>query len=144
MRRRPRWVVDTNVLVSAFLWQGTPGRVIELAGEKEMQLFTSRVLLDELAATLAKKKLARHVVATGLTADQRLANYRRIATQVTARQLDAQVSRDADDDAVLACALAARADLVVTGDDDLLSLKRFNGIPIVTIAQAIKGFGAAT
>lgn len=144
MRRRPRWVVDTNVLVSAFLWQGTPGRVIELAGEKEMQLFTSRVLLDELAATLAKKKLARHVVATGLSADQMLANYRRIATQVTARQLDAQVSRDADDDAVLACALAARADLVVTGDDDLLSLKRFNGIPIVTIAQAVKGFGAAT
>ena len=141
MRRRPRWVVDTNVLVSAFLWQGTPGRVIELAGEKDVRLFTSRVLLDELAATLAKKRLARHVGATGLSADQMLASYRRIATQVTARQIDAQVSRDADDDAVLACALAARADLVVTGDDDLLSLKRFNGIPIVTIAQAVKGFG---
>lgn len=42
MRRWPRWVVDTNVLVSAFLWQGTPSRVIELAGEKEVQLFTSR------------------------------------------------------------------------------------------------------
>ena len=110
MRRRPRWVVDTNVLVSAFLWQGTPAHVIELAGEKEVQLVTSRALLDELAATLAKKKLAKDVAATGLTADQMLANYRRIATLVTARQLDAQVSRDADDDAVLACALAARAD----------------------------------
>ena len=55
---RPRLVVDTNVLLSAFLWQGTPGRVIELAGEKEVQLFTSRALLNELAATLAKKKLA--------------------------------------------------------------------------------------
>jgi putative PIN family toxin of toxin-antitoxin system len=140
MRHRPRWVVDTNVLVSAFLWQGTPARVIELAGEKEVQLFTSRALLDELAATLAKKKLARYVAATGLTADQMLANYRRIATLVTARQLDAQVSRDVDDDAVLACALAARADLVVSGDDDLLSLKSFNGIPIVSVAQAIKGF----
>jgi predicted nucleic acid-binding protein len=59
---------------------------------------------------------------------------------VTARQLNAQVSRDADDDAVLACALAARADLVVSGDDDLLSLKSFNGILIVTVAQAVKGF----
>jgi len=141
MRRRPRWVVDTNVLVSAFLWQGTPARAIELAGEKEVQLVTSRALLDELAATLAKKKLARYVAATGLTADQMLANYRRIATLVTARQLDAQVSRDADDDAVLACALAARADLVVSGDDDLLSLKSFNGIPIASVAQAVKGFG---
>lgn len=140
MRRRPRWVVDTNVLVSAFLWQGTPARVIELAGEQEVQLFTSRALLDELAATLAKKKLVRYVAATGLTADQMLASYRRIATLVTARQLDAPVSRDADDDAVLACALAARADLIVSGDDDLLSLKSFNGIPIVTVAQAVKGF----
>ncbi len=141
MRRRPRWVIDTNVLVSAFLWRGTPGRVIELAGEKEVQLFTSRVLLNELAATLAKKKLAKHVEATGLPVDHMLANYRRISTLVTARQLDEQVSRDADDDAVLACASAARADLVVSGDDDLLSLNAFNGISIVTVAQAVKGYG---
>ena len=40
-----RLVVDTNVLVSAFLWQGTPGRLIELAGEKECRLFTSRALM---------------------------------------------------------------------------------------------------
>ena len=71
---------------------------------------------------------------------QLLTNYRRIVTLVTARQLDTQVSRDADDDAVLACALAARADLIVSGDDDLLVLKDFNGMPIVTAAQAIKTF----
>lgn len=140
MKRRPRWVADTNVLVSAFLWRGRPGRLIELAAEKEVQLFTSRLLLDELAATLAKKKLTKYVVATGMTADQLLANYRRIATLVTARQLEAQVSRDADDDAVLACALAARADLIVSGDEDLLVLKDFNSVPIVTVAQAVQAF----
>lgn len=142
MRRRPHWVVDTNVLVSAFLWRGIPGRVIDLAGEKEVQLFTSQALLDELAATLAKKKLARYVAATGMTADHLLANYRRIATVVTARRLGQQVSRDADDDAVLACALASRADLIVSGDNDLLALKTFNAIPIVTIVRAIKGFSS--
>jgi putative PIN family toxin of toxin-antitoxin system len=131
-------VIDTNVLVSAFLWQGTPSKVIELAGEKEVQLFTSRVLLDELAATLGKKKLAKYVTATGLSVEQMLANYRRIATLVTAKQLEQQVSRDADDDAVLACALAARADLIVSGDDDLLVLKSFDGISIVTAAQAVQ------
>lgn len=138
MRRRPRWVADTNVLVSAFLWQGTPGRVVELARDEEVQLFTSRVLLDELAATLAKRKLARYVAASGLSAEQIVTSYRRIVTLVTARQLNARVSRDADDDAVLACGLAARADLVVSGDNDLLSLKGFSGIRIVTIAQAVK------
>ena len=135
---RPRLVVDTNVLVSAFLWQGMPGRVIELAGEKEVQLFTSRVLLDELAATLAKKKLVRYVAATGSTAQQMLASYRRIATMVTARQLDERVSRDIDDDSVLACALAARADLIVTGDKDLLVLNDFKGIAIVSAAEVVR------
>ena len=135
---RPRLVLDTNVLVSAFLWQGTPGRLIELAGDKEVQLFTSRALLDELTATLAKKKLAKYLAATGLTAEQMLASYRRIATTVTARQLDERVSRDADDDAVLACAFAARADLVVSGDDDLLVLRSFKGIAIVSAASAVR------
>lgn len=65
-------VVDTNVLVSAFLWQGTPGRLVELAGEKECLLFTSRVLIDELAEVLQRKKLAKQVQATGLTAAQML------------------------------------------------------------------------
>jgi putative PIN family toxin of toxin-antitoxin system len=133
-----RLVVDTNVLVSAFLWQGTPGRLIELASEKAVDLFTSRTLLDELAATLAKKKLAKPVLATGLTAEQMLRNYRRLATRVTARRLAQQISRDADDDAVLACALAAGANLIVSGDDDLLTLKHCHGIAIATPANALR------
>jgi uncharacterized protein len=115
MRRRPRWAVDTNVPVSAFLWQGTPGRVIDLAGEKEVQLFTSRALIDELAAMLAKKKLHKQVSATGLTVAASLENYRRVATLVTTRRLEERASRDKDDDAVLACAPASRADYIISG-----------------------------
>jgi len=48
-----------------------------------------------------------------------------------------RVSRDADDDAVLACALAAKADLIVSGDRDLLTLKIFRDIPIVTPIEAV-------
>ena len=77
------------------------------------------------------------IAKTGLTADQMLRNYRRIVTLVTVRQLTQQVSRDADDDAVLACALAARADLIVSGDDDLLTLKQFQRIEIVSARVAV-------
>lgn len=133
-----RLVVDTNVVVSAFLWQGTPGRLLELAGEKQVRLFSSRALLDELADVLSRKKLAKSVAATGLTVPQMLAAYRKVITLVTARQLPQKVSPDADDDAVLATAQAAKADLVVSGDrKHLLILKRFEGIPIVTVAQAV-------
>ena len=133
-----RLVVDTNVLVSAFLWQGIPGRLVELAGDKECQIVTSRALIDELAEVLQRKKLATQVQATGLTAAQMLRNYQRLATMITARQLAQQVSRDADDDAVLACALAAQVDLIVSGDKDLLVLKQFQGMRIVTAAQAVR------
>jgi len=51
------------------------------------------------------------------------------------------VSRDPDDDAVLACALAAQADLIVSGDADFLVLKQFQGMRIVTAAQAVKMIG---
>lgn len=123
-----------------FVGKGTPGRLIELAGEKEVLFFTSRSLLEELHETLNKKKLVRSVVATGLSADQMLTNYRRLATLVTARQLAKPVSRDADDDAVLACAIAAHADFIISGDDDLLVLKNFAGIPIIRPAQAVEVF----
>ena len=138
---RPRLVLDTNVLVSAFLWRGTPGRLIELAGDQTIQPVTSAALLDELAATLAKRKLAKHVTATGLTVSQLVAGFKRLAMTVSARQLDERVSRDIDDDAVLACALAARAQFIVSGDEDLLVLGTFKGIPIITVATAVRQFG---
>ena len=60
---------------------------------------------------------------------------------VSARQLDERVSRDIDDDAVLACALAARAQFIVSGDEDLLVLGAFKVIPIITVATAVRQFG---
>ena len=133
-----RLVLDTNVLVSAFLWQGVPGRLIELATEQEIQLVTSRVLLDELADVLPRKKLAKKVAATGLTPAQIVLNYRRLAQLITARKLSQAISRDADDDHVLACAIAAQADLIVSGDEHLLSLKIHQNIPILTPAETLR------
>ena len=60
---------------------------------------------------------------------------------VSARQLAERVSRDIDDDAVLACALAARAQFIVSGDEDLLVLGAFKGITIITVATAVRQFG---
>jgi putative PIN family toxin of toxin-antitoxin system len=131
-------LLDTNVLVSAFLWQGVPGRLIELGIEQEIQLVTSRVLLDELADVLPRKKLAKKVAATGLTPTQIVLNYRRLAQLVTTRKLSQAVSRDADDDHVIACAIAAQADLIVSGDEHLLSLKIHQNIPILTPAEALR------
>jgi putative PIN family toxin of toxin-antitoxin system len=141
MNLRPRWIADTNTLVSAFLWQGRPGQIIAHAGEKTIQLITSFVLLDELDAVLHSHKLSKAVARTGLTAKQIMTNYKRLAAIVAAPPLMRSICRDPDDDAVLACALAAKADLIVSGDKDLLVLDRLGDIPVLSIRQALATIG---
>jgi uncharacterized protein len=138
-----RCVLDTNILVSAFLWQGLPGKLLDLAAEKAIDLYTSQTLIDELADVLPRKHLAKKVLLTGLTVEQMMDEYQKLATRVIAKPLTRSVSRDIDDDAILACALAADASLIVTGDDDLLVLKRYRRIPIVSPADALRRIDAA-
>lgn len=52
------------------------------------------------------------------------------------------VPNDPDDDHVLACALTARAELIVSGDSDLLELNIYQGIPIIAAAEAMRRIGA--
>lgn len=118
-----------------FYGEVSPLSLIELTSE--MQLYTSRALLDELVEVLQRRKFTRPMQACGFTANQLASHYRRLAYRVTIRQLTQRVSRDADDDQVLACALAAKADLIVSGDRDLLTLKVFRNIPMVTAAEAV-------
>jgi hypothetical protein len=64
-----------------------------------------------------------------MSIQQMLAGDKRIASTVRARRPGERASRDADDDAVLACALAARVDLVACGNDDLLVLRSVSESP---------------
>lgn len=57
-------VVDTNVVVSALLWQGVPGRLLDLAGEQQARLFASRARLDELADVLGRAWYRRYCATT--------------------------------------------------------------------------------
>lgn len=133
-----RLVLDTNVVISALLWPGTPTRFIDLASEGEAHLFISRALLDELSETLLRPKFARAIAATALDATTLVKHYQRLTHLVTARQLTQQICRDADDDAVLACALAAHAEIIVTGDKDLLVLHPWRDIDILNPAEAVR------
>jgi uncharacterized protein len=135
-------VLDTNVVASAILWEGKPGRLLALAREGHIRLATSRALLNEFRATLQKPKLAKAVAATGMTADAMLADYRRLATVVQAPALAVAVSRDPDDDRIIACAIAARADVIISGDNDLLVLEKVEGILIVSPSAFLAGLEA--
>ena len=133
-------MADTNVVVSASLWTGTPGVVFSLARRGDIALFASRTLLEEFREVIQRRKFARQVQRTGRTAMEIYRDYRILAERVPARRLTLRIARDADDDQVLACVLAARAQLVVSGDDDLLALGAFRGIEIIAPAVLAKRF----
>ena len=132
-----RLVLDTNIVVSALLWPGKPTKLIELATDGVVQLFASKSLIDELSDVLARPKLASRVAATRMSAAELVQNYRRLAYRVAASKLESPISRDVDDDVVLFCAITAKADAVVSGDQDLLVLRNVEGIAMLTVAQAI-------
>ena len=132
-----RIVADTNTIVSALLWRGPSHRLIAAMEDCAIDFYTSRVLLDELADVLPRRKLAKVVRATGKTPGQLIAEYEGFVNVVTPASIRRTVPDDPDDDHVLACALAAQADLIVSGDAHLRNLKRYHGILIVAAAEAL-------
>jgi uncharacterized protein len=132
-----RLVLDTNTAISGLLWSGPPSQVIDAAIVGTVSLFISAVLLDELRDVLQRPKLARRLVLRGLTAPELLAEYAKLTVVVSPKPLPAAVSVDPDDDAVLACAIAAQAEAIVSGDDDLLRLQLYQGIPILTAPELL-------
>lgn len=132
-----RLVLDTNVVLSALLWHGKPAELLDLGETDYVRLFTSQTLLEELQRSLAKPRLVARLSAIGLTSAQHASNYASLAELVIAAPLPAAVSRDRDDDHVLACAIAAGAAAVVTGDDDLLVLGAYQGIAMLRVTECL-------
>lgn len=132
-----RIVADTNTVLSGLLWSGPPRRLIDLARERSITLYTSLVLLAELAEVIARNKFAQRVLAANLSAAELFDDYQRLAHVIEPHILSTTISRDPDDDHVLACAAAAQVDLIVTRDKDLLVLNTYQGIPIVASAEAL-------
>lgn len=135
-----RLVLDTNTVISGLLWGGPPRKLIDLALADEVALFTSRHLLDEAADVLARPKLARRLAQIGATPADLMEAYRQLATEIAAPPLGTPVCDDPDDDHVLACALAAQATVIVSGDDDLLRLGSYSGITITPAATFLQTF----
>lgn len=131
-------VVDTNTVLSGLLWGGPPRGLIDLARARSVTLATSLILLAELAEVIGRDKFAHRVQLAGISAAELVEDYRRLAYVIEPQPLPTPTSRDPDDDHVLACALAARADLIVTRDFDLLDLKTYQDIPIVAAAEALR------
>ena len=133
-----RAVIDTNVLLSGLLWHGAPHALLEQVRNSILDLICSPALLDELARVASRAKFDQVLTHASTSRKQVLAEVQRLAEIIAPPPLSQPVCRDPDDDAVLALAFAAQADLIVSGDKDLLAIGVFRGIPILTPVQALE------
>jgi len=135
-----RLVLDTNVVVAGLLWSGPPRRLIESAIEGvTVELFSSHVLLDELAHTLGYAKFNARITRSGSSVPALLAQYTALVTLAMPASVPRVVSDDVDDDHVIAAAVAARAQFIVTGDrKHLLPIGSHQGIAIVTAREVLE------
>lgn len=135
-------VVDTNLLVSGLLWGNLPGRLIQAVADGRVRLYLSESLLTELGEVLNRDKFAARLALKQFTPATALAKVRTVARIVPVVPIRAPAGlRDPDDLHVLACAVTAGADAIVTGDKDLLALAEFEGIPILNVRTALEKLG---
>jgi putative PIN family toxin of toxin-antitoxin system len=121
-------VFDTNVFIAAIITEGLCSRLLHRARTGEFSLVSCPFIMMELGRTLSKKfRLSQVEAASAMEpiteAIDQIINHN---VKIT------NICRDADDDNILACAVAARAAYIVTGDTDLLEIKKYQEVEIVT------------
>lgn len=125
-----RLVIDTNVYISALMFGGLPGSLLDLVFLQSFVTVISADLLDELDEKLRLKfELSPEDAATVL---DRIAG---IAQVVHPEKTLHVIREDPDDDRVLECAVSGKADYIVTGDRHLLRLAEYRGIRIVRVRE---------
>ena len=121
----PGVVLDTNILISAFFWEGNERKVLQRCRTGEYQSITSPEILEELEEVLRKKFQVPDEKINAF-----IRNFLISSELVFLRGNISEIKEDPSDNAILETALIGGAYLIITGDSHLLRLKSFKGITI--------------
>lgn len=132
-----RAVLDTNVLVSALLFSGEIGRIVEGWKTGAFIPVFSRETFDEFKRVLSYPKFSLTVLEISALIGDEVLPYCEV---IEVREEIRGVCRDHADDPFLSCAVAASAHCIVSGDKDLLDLGSFRHIPILTAAAFLRKY----
>ena len=124
-------VVDVNVWISGLLWGGIPRKILQLAQTHQIIIFASDDLFKEVETTLIRAKFESKIISLGLTVESILDAATEIINFCPDISIQVPELRDVKDNHILAAALSAKAEVVITGDRDVLVLEDFAGIPIM-------------
>ena len=119
-------VLDTNILISGVAFGGKPKEILEMVRNKEIWGVTSSIILAELVEVLSKK--FGYPKSRALQVERKMRKILRVVHPAKS----IKVVRDDDDNRVLEAAVTGECDYIVTGDEDLLILKKYKNIKILT------------
>lgn len=132
-----RVVIDTNVMFSGLIKpESVPGQVLRAWRDGSFRLVLSEFMIEEIAAVLARPKMQALVAWPPARIGRFVLELRALSDVVEPTELDFKYPRDPDDIPVLATLIASGADLLVTGDRDLLALR--DKYPIETPAEFVR------
>jgi len=129
-----RIVLDTNVLIAALIADGVCARLLEHCTERH------EIVLSDFILAETRRHLAEKFRFDQVEVDEAIRLLESSGTLVAPAELGKTVSRDRDDDLILGTAVAGRADCIVTGDEDLLVLREFRGIPSAAPVRRFRGY----
>ena len=124
-------VLDANTLVSAFFWEGNEAELLRKIEQGGANLYITNEILKEVEEVIKRPKFNEVMRKANLTPDQIMQKIVSLSHLVIAPKITVKVCRDEKDNKFLECAESAKADYLVSGDEDLFILKEYNGIPIV-------------
>lgn len=131
-----RVVLDSSTLVSAFLSPtGTPAALLSRAAEGAFSLFISAEILTEVTRALSRERTSERYGYTAGEVERFVTMLVGAAELVSVRPEVPAISRDSTDDVIIETAVVAKADRLVTGDNDLLILGEHQDVRIVTPRQ---------
>ncbi|HXE94804.1 MAG TPA: putative toxin-antitoxin system toxin component, PIN family [Dongiaceae bacterium] len=127
-------VIDTNIFISAFGWDGKPEAVLSLLEQRKVDNCITDDIYSELQRVVAYPKL-KFSSTLQVKILEFVFSWSRF---VHPKETVAVIAEDPDDDKFLACAFAANAAAIISGDPHLLALGTYRGIPIMTPAQFLE------
>ena len=139
-----RLVLDTNTILSGLLWQNHPHRLLNIVQDSkfEVDIFCSAYILDELSRNIRSSKLKKYQTDINKNPDTLITSFVGMVKHVKSVDITKppgryQLCEDPKDNLVLGTALAASADILVTGDGKLLKMSPWEGIEILNAKETL-------
>jgi putative PIN family toxin of toxin-antitoxin system len=128
-------VIDTSTLISGVLWTGLPHRLIELAEAGQITLCATEEMLVELREVLSRSKFATKIRDRFTSVEEIMQSILALVALYPVLPSSGLVQADPGDDMIVACALAAGAEYLISSDEHLLDLKSVGDVRILTARE---------